>query len=122
MQNIIEFIKSEMAARGMTYDQLATYTGMTKQNLWLKMNKSVAPNFETIKKILEGLEYELVIEKKQDAGEGTENQDLKHFFESAEEEQVSYECVEKLLSAVGYELKIKTHNNEQNVKKGIDIS
>ena len=57
MKNIIDFIKSEMAARGMSYEQLAVYAGMSRQNLWDKMNKRVQPNFGNVRKILSGLDY-----------------------------------------------------------------
>lgn len=120
MKNIVDFIKEEMSARGMTYDLLAEKAGMSKQNLWDKMNKRVCPNFGNVKKILEGLDYELTIEKKEVADYYGEGMRKLLFFETAEKEQVSYDTVENLLSAVGYELKIKTHKNEKNVKKGID--
>ena len=117
MKNIIDFIKSEMAARGMSYEQLAVYAGMSRQNLWDKMNKRVQPNFGNVRKILSGLDYEISIEKscsEPDAAAWEE------FIDIAEQEQVSYSCIEKLVSAIGYGLKIKTHKNEENVKKGID--
>lgn len=120
MKNIVDFIKEEMSARGMTYDLLAEKAGMSKQNLWDKMNKRVCPNFGNVKKILEGMGYELEIEKKEVTDYYGEGMRKRMFFEIAEEEQVSYDAVENLLSAVGYELKLKTHKNEKNVKKGID--
>ena len=64
MQNIVEFIKEEMSNRGMTYDLLAEKVGTSRQNLWLKLNKNTRPNFETIKKILSALDYDLKVEKK----------------------------------------------------------
>lgn len=120
MKNIVDFIKEEMSARGMTYDLLAEKAGMSKQNLWDKMNKRVRPNFGNVKKILEGMGYELEIEKKEVIDYYGEGMRKRMFFEIAEEEQVSYDAVENLLSAIGFELKLKTHKNEKNVKKGID--
>ena len=64
MPNIVDFIKKEMSARGMTYDVLAEKCGMTKQNVWDKLNKRAQPNFGNVKRILEGLGNELSIEKK----------------------------------------------------------
>ena len=64
MQNIVEFIKEEMSNRGMTYDLLAERVGTTRQNLWTKLNKNTRPNFETVRKILAALDYDLVVEKK----------------------------------------------------------
>lgn len=120
MINIVDFIKEEMSKRGMTYDLLAEKAGMSKQNLWDKMNKRVRPNFGNVKKILGGMDYELEIAKKEEK-ETNLDADMKEvFFEVAEEEQVSYEVIETLLAAVGYKLELKTHKNEENVKKGID--
>lgn len=64
MQNIVEFIKEEMSNRGMTYDLLAERVGTTRQNLWTKLNKNTRPNFETVRKILAALDYDLVVEKR----------------------------------------------------------
>lgn len=116
---IIEFIKQEMASRGMSYEQLAAEAGMSKQNLWDKLNKRTQPNFGNVRKILAGLDFEITIEKKVDGMEPVQA-DLEQFFEIAELEQVSYDCIEGLLFAMGYEIKMKTHKNEEKVKKGID--
>ncbi len=119
MPNIVEFIKKEMSDRGMTYDILAEKCGMSKQNLWDKLNKRTQPNFGNVRRILGGLGYEISIGKKMDVGDPVQ-EDIEQFFEVAELEQVSYDCIEDLLAAMGYELKMKTQQNEENVKKGID--
>ena len=79
MQNIVEFIKEEMSNRGMTYDLLAERVGTTRQNLWTKLNKNTRPNFETVRKILAALDYDLVVEKKKGAADPGEKEiaDLK---------------------------------------------
>ena len=116
--DIKEFIKQEMQVREMSYEQLASYIGVTRQNLWDKLNKRAQPNFGNVRKILEGLDYDIVIVKKtvDSADRGRE------FMERIGEEQVSYEAVEELLSPLGYELKLVTHKNEENVNIGIDNS
>lgn len=119
MPNIVEFIKKEMSDRGMAYDILAEKCGMSKQNLWDKLNKRTQPNFGNVRRILEGLGYEISIGKKMDAGDPVQA-DIEQFFEVAELEQVSYDCIEDLLAAMGYELKMETQQNEENVKRGID--
>lgn len=119
MQNIVEFIKKEMADRGMTYDLLAEKVGTSRQNLWLKLNKNSRPNFETVRKILAALDYDLVVEKKKDAADPGEKE-IADFFASTDEEQVSYECIQALFATMGYSLELKTHKIEQNVKEGID--
>ena len=118
MQNIVEFIKKEMADRGMTYDLLAEKVGTSRQNLWLKLNKNTRPNFETVRKILAALDYDLIIEKEKSSDPG--ERELADFFASTDEEQVSYECIQKLFATIGYSLEIKTHKNEKNVKQGIN--
>ena len=102
----------------MSYEQLASYIGVTRQNLWDKLNKRAQPNFGNVRKILEGLDYDIVIVKKtvDSADRGRE------FMERIGEEQISYEAVEELLSPLGYELKLVTHKNEENVNIGIDNS
>ena len=65
--------------------------------------------------------YEISIGKKMDVGDPVQ-EDIEQFFEVAELEQVSYDCIEDLLAAMGYELKMKTQQNEENVKKGIDTT
>ncbi|MFR6521079.1 MAG: helix-turn-helix domain-containing protein [Lachnospiraceae bacterium] len=119
MQNIVEFIKEEMSNRGMTYDLLAEKVGTTRQNLWMKLNKNTRPNFETVRKILTALDYDLVVEKKKDTADPGEKE-IAVFFASIDEEQVSYECIQALFIIMGYSLKLKTHKIEQNVKEGID--
>ena len=116
--DIKEFIKQEMQVREMSYEQLASYIGVTRQNLWDTLNKRAQPNFGNVRKILEGLDYDIVIVKKtvDSADRGRE------FMERIGEEQISYEAVEELLSPLGYELKLVTHKNEENVNIGIDNS
>lgn len=120
MPNIVEFIKKEMSEREMTYDVLAEKCGMSKQNLWDKLNKRTHPNFGNVRRILEGLGYEISIGKKMNAWDPVKA-NIKQFFEVADTEQVSYDCIEDLLATMGYELKIETQQSEQNIKKGIDI-
>lgn len=112
MQNIVEFIKKEMADRGMTYDLLAEKVGTSRQNLWLKLNKNSRPNFETVRKILAALDYDLVVEKKKDAADPGEKE-IADFFASTDEEQVSCECIQALFATMGYSLELKTHKIEK---------
>ena len=111
MKDITSFIEEEMSKREMTYDMLAKKIGTSRQNLWMKLNQKTRPNFGTIRKILSGLDIDLVIEKKGDAEEPTEK-DVSSFFEIADKEQVSYIAIEAFLFAVGYTLKMKTRKNE----------
>ena len=119
MKDIIEFIKDEMEARGITYGLLSKKYGTPRQNLWMKLNKNTRPNFETVVKILKVLDYDITIEKIKEIPV-SEQELTQKFLESAEEEQVGFDCVEKMLAATGYALKITTHKDEQKVKKGVD--
>ncbi|MCD7866819.1 MAG: helix-turn-helix domain-containing protein [Clostridiales bacterium] len=119
--NITEFIKTKMDEQGITYEQLAAEAGVgSRQNLWDKLNRREQPNFGTVKKILAGLGYDIVIQKDPEATEDVGDRNLARFFQVANEEQVSFDCVEKLLGTMGYEIILKTHYNEKTVKRGID--
>ncbi len=110
MQNIVDFIKKEMSARGMTYDQLAQYMGATRQNMWIKLNVVHCPNFETVKKMLAALEIEPDVQRK--GGSGPEGLDKEALFGCLEEEQVSYEVFERILDALGYEVVLKNSSTK----------
>lgn len=114
MQNIMGFIKNKMDERGMTYELLATKAGMSRQNLWGKLNKRACPNLETVKKILSGMDYVLAIKKTSNIVSLEKMQE--QFFDAAEEEQVSYEAAKKLLAAMGYELVATDKNEKQKCK------
>ena len=72
MMDIISFIEEEMSKKEMTYDMLAKRIGTSRQNLWMKLNQKKRPNFGTIRKILSGLDIDLIIENKRNAGEPSE--------------------------------------------------
>ena len=109
--DIISFIKEEMSKKEMTYDMLAKKIGTSRQNLWMKLNQKKRPNFGTIRKILSGLDIDLIIENKRNAEE-TSEEDVASFFEIADNEQVSYIAIEAFLSALGYTLKMDARKNE----------
>ena len=44
MKDIIEFIKDDMEARGITCGLLSKKFGTSRQNLWMKLNKNTRPN------------------------------------------------------------------------------
>ena len=111
MMDIISFIEEEMSKKEMTYDMLAKRIGTSRQNLWMKLNQKKRPNFGTIRKILSGLDIDLIIENKRNAGEPSE-EDVASFFEIVDNEQVSYIAIEAFLSALGYTLKMDARKNE----------
>lgn len=117
MQNITEFIKKIMEERGMTYELLASLSGMSKQNVWDKLNKRACPNFENVKKMLTGMGFEIAVKQKEKLTPFPEM--TVNFFCAVEDEQISYEIVEKILDALGYELTIR-EDTHKNVNKGID--
>ena len=117
--DIISFIEEEMSKKEMTYDMLAKKIGTSRQNLWMKLNQKKRPNFGTIRKILSGLDIDLIIENKRNAEE-TSEEDVASFFEIADNEQVSYIAIEAFLSALGYTLKMDARKMSKNVKIGVD--
>ena len=86
----------------LTYEELAKRNGWTRQNLWLKMNKSVCPNFDTVRKIAEAMGRQMEVIPKDDF---TGEVDLKELYATAEDQQVSFDVVEELLNAIGYEVR-----------------
>ena len=111
MKDIISFIEEEMSKREMTYDMLAKKIGTSRQNLWMKLNQKKRPNFGTIRKILSGLDIDLIIKNKRNMEE-LSAEDIALFFEIADNEQVSYIAIETFLSALGYTLEMDTRKNE----------
>ena len=105
--DIMDKIRSWMHDEELTYEELGKRIGWTRQNLWLKMNKSVCPNFDTVRKIAEAMGYEMTVSPMDDYS-GVVN--LQELYATAEEQQVSFEVVEDLLNAIGYEVQfVKTH-------------
>ena len=104
---IMDKIRSWMQEEDLTYEELGKRIGQTRQNIWTKMNKSVCPNFDTVRKIAEALGYEMTVNPMDDYS-GVVN--LQELYATAEEQQVSFEVVEDLLNAIGYEVQfVKTH-------------
>ncbi|MDO4649351.1 MAG: helix-turn-helix transcriptional regulator [Eubacteriales bacterium] len=101
MKSIADIIKSEMEAQGMTYEHLASECGITRQNLWIRLNKVYCPNFENAQKMLNALGVQIEIKKKENAAKEV---DQKSLFRCLEEKQISYEDVETILNEFGYEI------------------
>ena len=57
--DIIEKFKQYMLDNGITYEEAAKRIGWTRQNLWYKLNVGVSPTYGTIKKIADGLGFEI---------------------------------------------------------------
>lgn len=106
---IMDMIRSWMKEEGLTYEELAKLIGWTKQNLWMKMNKTEYPNFDTVRKIVEALGYEIQFEMMDNNPVGNVN--LQELYKTTEEQQVSFDVVKDLINAMGYEVKfVKTKN------------
>ena len=58
--DIIEKFKQYMLDNGITYEEAAKRIGWTRQNLWYKLNVGVSPTYGTIKKIADGLGFEII--------------------------------------------------------------
>lgn len=99
--NIMDKIRGWMQEEELTYEELATRIGWSRQNLWLKMNKSVCPNFDTVRKIAEAMGHEMTVRPLDEVPAEVNLQDL---YAVAEEQQVSFDVIEEMLRAIGYEL------------------
>ena len=99
--NIIERIRNWMQEDELTYEEVASRIGWSRQNLWIKLNKSQYPNFDTIRKVLEAMGKELIVKP---IDQAPAEIDLQKLYEVAEDQMVSFDVVEKLMNAIGYEL------------------
>lgn len=97
-------IKLEMLEQGLSYEAVAKGIGWTRQNLWNKLNMGGQPNFETGVIILRELGCEVEIRGNRKGRNRKEI--LNRILEATALEQVSFECVRKIIDALGCELVI----------------
>lgn len=103
---IQEQIKQYMSDNGISYESAADDMGWSKQNLWDKLNNRVSPNFDTMMTILDGLKARLVITDLT-MGIHISDETIQKLLIAAANEKVSYDCVAKLLEALGFETEIQ---------------
>lgn len=99
--NIINTIQGWREEEGLSYEELASRLGWSRQHLWRMLNMGTSPNFESVRKIAEALGHKMTILPLEDA---PEEPDLTELYEAAEDQQVSFEVIRGIYRTAGYEL------------------
>lgn len=98
--DVILTLKNWMAETGTTYDEIASKTGTTRQNIWLKLNKGTAPSFSTVYKIVKALGGDVEVDPPK---RGAKKQ-LEQMAVDLEDELASFEVVRSVFRVLGYNL------------------
>ena len=101
---IMEKVRAWMEEEDLTYEELGKRIGWSKQNLWRMMHVGTCPNFESVVKVAKALGYEMTVSQNDDF---TGVVDLEELYRRVEEQQVSFDVVEDLLNAIGYDVQFK---------------
>ena len=95
--DIIEKFKQYMLDNGITYEEAAKRIGWTRQNLWYKLNVGVSPTYGTIKKIADGLGFEIKL---------TQDAKLEDIAADTEDDSARFIIIEHVINSMGYSLEI----------------
>ncbi|MBO6270313.1 MAG: helix-turn-helix transcriptional regulator [Clostridium sp.] len=97
---VSDLIALEIERQGMSQQMAAALCGMTRQRLWDILDKR-NPHFRTVERIMAGLGYAIVLEKKTDF---FDPKDQAAFLETCRTENPMFDSLVRILDAVGYEL------------------
>lgn len=111
--DIREQIKKWMSKKNISYRELADRCGWSFQNIWIKLN-NVSPNYETVVRILKGMGLSVRIERAENPDEMDPDQRAEKVAELTTEQKISFEAVEELIAALGYQVKIVDNGTTQN--------
>ena len=100
--DIIEKFKQYMLDNGITYEEAAKRIGWTRQNLWYKLNVGVSPTYGTIKKIADGLGFEIRLT--QDGKPDLTK--LEDIAADTEDDSARFIIIEHVINSMGYSLEI----------------
>lgn len=100
--DIIEKFKQYMLDNGITYEEAAKRIGWTRQNLWYKLNVGVSPAYGTIKKIADGLGFEIKLT--QDGKPDITK--LEDIAADTEDDSARFIIIEHVINSMGYSLEI----------------
>lgn len=100
--NVTEFIVNLIEEQGMTKTEAANICGMSRQNLWDKLNNR-NPRFRSVYKILRSFGYNVEVLP---IGENQHVPDQEAFIASAEKENLPFDSMERILLAMGYKINI----------------
>lgn len=88
--------------RGMTQQEAADLVGISRQNLWDKLNRN-NPRFRSVTLILDKLGYKLQIVACDGMGAEFDGEKLLEVFE---QENLLYESAEKIVKVIDHDMKI----------------
>lgn len=98
----VDFIVKHIEEHNMTQTEAAAVAGMSRQNLWDKLNNR-NPRFNTMTRIIDAFGYQLHVVRKD--GKPVEFREA-DFFAAAEKENLYYDSLEAILVSMGYMLEI----------------
>ena len=98
----VDFIIKVIDESGLTQTEAARICGMSRQNLWDKLNNG-NPKFKSMIQILSSFGYHIEILPIDDAGAVP---DQETFIAVAERENLPFDSMERILDAVGYRISI----------------
>lgn len=97
-----DFIVNMINEQGMTKTEAANICGMSRQNLWDKLNNR-NPRFRSMYRILRSFGYNIEVLP---IGDRQPIPDQEIFIASAEKENLPYDSMERILLAMGYKINI----------------
>lgn len=98
----VDFIVKHIEENNLTQSQAAEIAGMSRQNLWDKLNNR-NPRFNTMVLIIDKFGYQVHIVRTD--GKPIEFEEAE-FFKAAEKQNMYYDSLEAILISMGYTLKI----------------
>ena len=98
----VDIIIKKIEESGMTQNEAAKMVGVSRQNLWDKLNKG-NPRYNSMERIMDAFGYEIKIR----GSFGMEPSfNVGQFFETVREQNPTYDMLESLLLAMDYKLEI----------------
>lgn len=98
----VDIVIKKIDESGMTQNEAAKLVGVSRQNLWDKLNKG-NPRFNSMERIMNAFGYEIRI-RGSFGMEPSFNQ--QQFFETIREQNPGYDMLESIVSAMDYKLEI----------------
>lgn len=114
-QSITAFIKDYMETHDITYRDVAAKMGTSYQNVWLILNDRTDvptkgkrgrrdPNFLSVKRLLDAIGLEIVIERVSAA-------DPREILRLAEHENIGFSTLQRIMEAGGHKMSVREKRN-----------
>lgn len=100
--NAVDFILGVIEEKGLTQTEAARICGMSRQNLWDKLNNGNM-RFQSMYRILKAFGFKVEVLP---IGDAKPISDQGLFITVAENENIPYESMERILEAIGYRINI----------------